>query len=108
MTGASSRVHVVGEGVAGLIAHELGTLANKDDHYGPVNAPQLQSQLLARSEALDVRERRPAEREQSLKSTERFLRTRTRPLELPGRTRVGRKYTCSCESGYKYKRCHGN
>ena len=98
----------MGEGVAGLIAHELGTLANKDDHHGPVIAPELQSQLVARSEALDVRERRLAEREQSLKSTERLLRTRTRPLELPGRTRVGRHDPCPCGSGFKYKRCHGN
>lgn len=65
----------MGEGVAGLIAHELGTLTNRDDHCGPVIAPELQSQLVARSEALDVRERRLAAREQSLKSTERLLRT---------------------------------
>ena len=96
------------EGVAGLIAHELGTLVNKDEHQGSVFAPELQRQFEVRSEDLDARERRLAEREQSLKSSERLMRTRTRPLDLPDRARVGRNDPCPCGSGFKYKRCHGN
>jgi uncharacterized protein YchJ len=98
----------MGEGIAGLIAHELGTLVNVDEHHGVVFAAELQRRLVARSEALDVRERRLDERERSLKSTERLLRARSRPLESPGSTSVGRNDPCPCGSGFKYKRCHGN
>ena len=98
----------MGEGLAGLIAHELGTLVSEDEKKGSVFVPELERRLLARSEALDVRERRLAEREQSQKSSERLLRTRTRPLELPGSARIGRNDPCPCGSGFKYKRCHGN
>ncbi len=98
----------MGAGIAGLITHELGTLANNDEHQVTVFADELQRQLLARSEALDARERRLDEREESLKSLERLLRARTRPLELPGTATVGRNDPCPCRSGLKYKRCHGN
>ena len=98
----------MGAGIAGLIAHELGTLVNKDEPYGSVFAPEMQRQLVARFEALDVRERRLDEREQSLQASERLLRARTRPLELPGRPSVGRNDPCPCGSGSKYKRCHGS
>ncbi len=38
----------MGEGIAGLITHELGTLVNNDEHQGRVFAPELQCQLMAR------------------------------------------------------------
>jgi hypothetical protein len=98
----------MGEGIAGLIAHELGTLVREDDHRGAVFAPELQRQLVARSEALDARERRLDERERSLRAAERLVRARTRPLELPSESSVGRNDACPCGSGFKYKRCHGN
>jgi uncharacterized protein YecA (UPF0149 family) len=98
----------MGEGIAGLITHELGTLANNDEHQVTVFADELQRQLLARSDALDGRERRLDEREGSLKSLERLLRARTRPLELPANPSVGRNDPCPCRSGLKDKRCHGN
>ena len=98
----------MGEGIAGVIAHELGMLVSDDEHHGVVFAAELQRRLVARSEALDVRERCLDERERSLKSSERLLRARTRPLELPGGTSVGRNDPCPCGSGFKYKRCHGN
>ncbi len=69
-----------------------------------VFAYELQRQLLARSEALDDRERRLDEREGSLKSLERLLPARTRPLELPANPSVGRNDPCPCRSGLKYKR----
>ena len=98
----------MGAGIAGLIAHELGTLVNQDEHHGAVFGPEMQRQLMARSATLDVRERRLDEREQSLQASERLLRARTRPLELPGRPSVGRNDPCPCGSGFKYKRCHGS
>ncbi len=97
----------MGEGIAGLISHELGALVDSSDRPGVAFADELQRQLLARSEALDDRERRLDEREESLKSLERLLRARTRPLELPS-TSIGRNDLCPCGSGLKYKRCHGN
>lgn len=98
----------MGEAVAGLIAHELGGLIDEVEHHGAVFAAELPRQLVARSQALDVRERRLDEREQSLRTAERRLRARTIPLEVPGRPSVGRNDPCSCGSGFKYKRCHGN
>ena len=98
----------MGEGVAGLIDHELGTLVSEDENHGAVFAPELERQLVARSEALDIREHRLNEKERSLRASERLLRARTRPLVLPGRSSVGRNDPCPCGSGLKYKRCHGN
>jgi uncharacterized protein YecA (UPF0149 family) len=98
----------MGEGIAGLIAHELGTLVDDDGHHGAVFAAESQRQLAARAEALDVRERRLAEREQSLKASERLLQARTRPLDTAGRASVGRNEPCPCGSDFKYKRCHGH
>lgn len=98
----------MGEGIAGLIAHELGTLVSEDEHHGSVFAAESQRRLVARSEALDVRERRLDERETSLRASQRLLRARTRPLDTTGRASVGRNDPCPCGSGFKYKRCHGN
>jgi len=39
----------MGAGIAGLIAHELGALVNQDEHHGAVFAPEMQSELVARS-----------------------------------------------------------
>jgi hypothetical protein len=98
----------MGEGIAGLIDHELGALVSEDESQGAVFAAEMESRLVARSEALDVRERRLDEQEQSLRASGHLLRARTRPLELPSGSRsVGRNDPCPCGSGYKYKRCHG-
>lgn len=98
----------MGEGVAGLIDRELGTLVSEDENHGPVFAPELERQLVARSEALDIREHRLNEKERSLRASERLLRARTRPVELSGRSSFGRNEPCPCGSGLKFKRCHGN
>jgi uncharacterized protein YecA (UPF0149 family) len=95
-------------GIAGLIDQELGALVSEDELPGAVFAAELDNRLVARSEALDIRERRLDEREQSLRASERLLRARTRPLEQTGGSSVGRNDPCPCGSGYKYKRCHGN
>ena len=98
----------MGQGIAGLITYELGQLVDNDQHQGTVFAPELQRQLMARTAALDVRERSLDEREHSLQASERLPRARTRPLELPRRPSVGRNDPCPCGSGFKYKRCHGS
>ncbi|MDH3471550.1 MAG: SEC-C metal-binding domain-containing protein [Acidimicrobiia bacterium] len=97
----------MGEGIAGLVDQELGALVSEDEPPGSVFAPELQRRLVARAEALEIRERRLDEREQSLRASERLLRARTRPLEIPSKSSVGRNDPCPCGSGYKYKRCHG-
>jgi hypothetical protein len=98
----------MGEGIAGLVDQELGALVNDDGHHGVVFAPELERRLVARLEALEIRERRLDNREQSLRASERLLRARTRPLELPSKSSVGRNDPCPCGSGFKYKRCHGD
>lgn len=98
----------MGEGIAGLIDCELRALVDNGERDGAVFAAELERRLVARCEALEVRERRLDEREQSLRASERLLRARTRPLELPSRSSVGRSDPCPCGSGFKYKRCHGN
>lgn len=98
----------MGEGIGGLIAHELGALVEGGDHPESVFAAELSRQLVAGSEALDARKRRLDEKEKSLRVAERRLRARTRPLELPGQPSVGRNDPCSCGSGFKHKRCHGS
>ena len=98
----------MGEGIACLVDQELGALVSEDEPPGVVFLPELQRRLVAMSAALEIRERRLDEREQSLRALERLLRARTRPLELPGKSSVGRNDPCPCGSGYKYKRCHGN
>jgi hypothetical protein len=98
----------MGEGIAGLVDYELGAVVSEGERDGAVFAAELEHQLVARSETLDIRGRRLDERERSLRASERLLRARTRPLELLSGSSIGRNDPCPCGSGYKYKRCHGN
>ena len=98
----------MGEGIAGLIDFEFRALVGDGECEGAVFAAELERRLVARCDALEVRERRLDEREQSVRASERLLQARTRPLELPSRSSVGRNDPCPCGSGFKYKRCHGN
>ena len=98
----------MGRAVARLIANELGALVDGDTSGEVGLGLELPDQLVARADALDVRERRLDEKERSLKALERLLRARTRPLEIPRSQSVGRNDPCPCGSGFKYKRCHGS
>ena len=98
----------MGEAISGLIDCELCAVVSEDEPRGAVFAAELDHRLIARSEALDLRERRLGEREQALRASERLLRARTRPLKVPSSSTVGRNDPCPCGSDYKYKRCHGN
>jgi hypothetical protein len=97
----------MGRGVAGLIADELGIVEGSTKVGGAAFAGELQRQLVARAENLDVRERRLDERERSLRASERRFRARAIPLASSAHTKVGRNEPCPCGSGFKYKRCHG-
>ena len=97
----------MGRAIAGLIANELGAVADSDTDGGIVYAAEMQRRLVTRSEGLDARERRLGARERSTKASERRLRARTTPLGSSVRVKVGRNEPCPCGSGFKYKRCHG-
>jgi hypothetical protein len=98
----------MGRGVAGLIAHELGTVEGSTAGGGVVFAGELQRRLAARAEELDVREQRLDERERSLRASQRRLRARATPIASSAHAKVGRNEPCPCGSGFKYKRCHGS
>ena len=97
----------MGRGVAGLIAHELGTVKGSTTDDGAALIGGLQRRPVARAEDLDVRERRLDERERSLRASERRLRARATPFASSAQTRLGRNEPCPCGSGFKCKRCHG-
>ena len=114
----------MGEGIAGLIDHELGTVVGEttgaDD---PVFAGRDEQQIVAREEAFAIRERDLKARMELLRGREKRLRSREgelraleqqvraaasqtpRPTER--RDKVGRNERCPCGSGLKYKHCHG-
>lgn len=114
----------MGEGIAGLIDHELRTIiAEAAGESAPVFAGRAE-------ELLAVRESQAAARESELEAAEEQLRGWTERLgiregelrALEQRTRaasllaqrpveanrkVGRNERCPCKSGLKYKHCHG-
>jgi len=105
----------MGEGVAGLIAHELETVVGAGGDAIGVFADQVARQVEERTSRLDARERELDTRAERLKSKEVHLaawerRIRTqRMVGAPVRavTKVGRNDRCPCGSGLKYKHCHG-
>jgi hypothetical protein len=96
----------MGRGIGTLINHELQLAVGEGVGSDAGLGGELDRQLLARSVALDARERLVEEREQRLRALEHHVRAGTSPL---GRVapRVGRNERCPCGSGLKYKRCHG-
>ena len=97
----------MGRAIAGLISHELETIATLESTGGRTFGADLQGKLLERSRALDAREQSIAEREHAIKEAERRLRTRTMPHDIAISAKVGRNEACPCGTGLKYKRCHG-
>lgn len=98
----------MGQGIAGLIDHELRTVVSSDTDDGTVFGEDLEQKLVMRIEVLDARERRLNEQERSLRTSRRLLRARTVPLQSSTRAKVGRNEPCPCGSGFKYKRCHAS
>lgn len=103
----------MGQGIAGLVVHELGTVVGRDGNDdGSVFGAEMERRLAARTEDFDAQERRLNEREQALKASEARLRTDERLLRakrspLASAPKVGRNERCPCGSGLKYKYCHG-
>ena len=105
----------MGEGVAGLIAHELEAVVGDAGDVSDVFAGQVARQLGERASRLDARERelgalaeRLRDKEAHLAAWEHRIRTQ-RMSGAPDRavTKVGRNERCPCGSGRKYKYCHG-
>ena len=107
----------MGEGVAGLIAHELETVVGDEGDVSDVFAEQVARQVGERASRLDARERELDTRAEQLRNKEVHLtaweqqiRTQRRsgsPGRAVTKTRVGRNERCPCGSGRKYKHCHG-
>ena len=105
----------MGEGIAGLIAHELETVVGDEGDAGDVFAEQVVRQVGERASRLDARERELDTRAERLRNKEAHLaawehRIRTQRMSgAPDRavTKVGRNERCPCGSGMKYKHCHG-
>jgi hypothetical protein len=102
----------MGQGIAGLVVHELGTVVGRDGDDGSVSGVEMQRRLATRVEGLDARERRLDARERALRASEQRLRTVERLIRvaqpsLASSSKVGRNERCPCGSGRKYKHCHG-
>ena len=105
----------MGEGVAGLIAHELETVVGHEDGARDVFAERAARQVEERASQLDAREQKLDSRAERLQTKEAHLtaweqRIRTqRTSGAPARavTKVGRNERCPCGSGLKCKHCHG-
>ncbi len=102
----------MGQGIAGLVAHELGTVVGRDGEDGSVFGVEMERRLATRVEDLDARERRLDDQERTLRATQRRLRTEERLIRmtqslLASASKVGRNERCPCGSGLKYKHCHG-
>ena len=105
----------MGEGVAGLIAHELETVVGAGGDAGGVFADRVARRAEERASRLDVRERELDARADRLRDKEVHLNAweqQIRTQRLPGApvrtvTKVGRNERCPCGSGRKYKYCHG-
>ena len=105
----------MGEGVAGLVAHELETVVGDGDDAGDVFADRVARQAAERASRLDGRERELDARADGLRIKEVHLaawENQIRTQRTPGAparavTKVGRNERCPCGSGLKYKHCHG-
>jgi hypothetical protein len=105
----------MGEGVAGLIAHELETVVGDGDAAGGVLADRVARRVEERESRLDGRERELDTRAERLRTKEVHLAPwehQIRTERTPGAstrtlTKVGRNERCPCGSGRKYKYCHG-
>ena len=114
----------MGEGISGLITHELLTSVDKLGCDGdPAFAGQAEERMAARELLIASRERdiegvkerlrswtdRLRSREAELRERERQILLASKPVGEPGAAgrKVGRNERCPCGSGLKYKRCHG-
>ena len=105
----------MGEGVAGLISQELGTVVGDGNegngmfvHRVGQEDKNRKLRLDAREHELDGRQERLRSKEEQLREWERRMRTqRAQPRFPHSAPKVGRNERCPCGSGLKYKHCHG-
>ena len=105
----------MGEGVAGLIVHELDTVVGDEGDVSDVFVEQVARQVEERASRLDARERELDTRAEQLRKKEVHLAAweqQIRAQRMSGApvravTKVGRNERCPCGSGLKYKYCHG-
>ena len=105
----------MGEGVAGLIPHELETVVGDEGDASDVFVGQVVRQVGERASRLGARERelgalaeRLRDKEVHLAAWEHRIRTqRMSGAPVSPVTKVGRNERCPCGSGMKYKHCHG-
>ncbi len=106
----------MGEGVAGLIAHELETVVSDGDDASDVLAEQVARRAEERASRVDARERELDTRAERLRRRGVDLEARQQQAEATSKlfphastahTKIGRNERCPCASGLKYKRCHG-
>ena len=105
----------MGEGVAGLISHELTTVVRAASDSDSVFAEHLErgakvreARLEAWERKLDADRKRLRLRERQLRVWEQQIRSqKVSAAPTQGRPKVGRNEKCPCGSGLKYKHCHG-
>ena len=105
----------MGDGVAGLMLHELRTVVGVDGTNAGVFADRITEQEEERAAQRDSRQDQLAAQAEALRKKEEHLRAWERRLRTPrvanGRTqtnaKIGRNERCPCGSGLKYKHCHG-
>jgi len=105
----------MGEGVAWLITHELGTVVDAGGTGPEVFAEQAQRHAKEWASRLDARQRELDTRAEQLRKKDELLRAWAHRLQtqgaagrrVQGGAKVGRNERCPCGSGLKYKHCHG-
>jgi len=105
----------MGEGVAGLIAHELETVVGNESDAIGVFAEQVAREVEERASRLDARELDLDARAGRLRDKDVHLTAWEDRIRAQGRSdasvravaKVGRNERCPCGSGLKCKRCHG-
>ena len=97
----------MGRAISTLVEQELRSIVDEPGSE-PTFFAQLESGFAVRQASFDKRERVLKERERWLRESERRIRARRESPRLPADVaKVGRNDRCPCESGLKYKRCHG-
>lgn len=114
----------MGRAIAALIDHEMACVfSSSGDGAGSVFEGQAQRQLVDREVALVKREHELGAAEERVRRWSEHLREWENELEVrewrveaatklstqpdQGRATTGRNEPCPCDSGFKYKRCHG-
>ena len=105
----------MGEAVAWLITHELETVVGSHGTGAEVFVEQVDRHAKERASRLDARQQELDNQADQLRKKDEHLRAWEHQLQTQrvavGRVqdgaKVGRNERCPCNSGLKYKHCHG-